>query len=214
MSDEFKKIESSMVLAGIPLSHKDSHLYNFENRYDGMKTGRADFWRTLVNTALQLLKDPSKLPNYIFLCGQPGNGKTHYLVGLYRALVHQLGYTMGDGASFHTFAALAQEIIAGFQDNIPIRTALASYTQAKFLFIDDLTATMRMYKVDSLEFTVLKDIILDRHERGYYLIASSNLSSLELVSEFEKLFGIHVDSRIAGAKTIQFPNCDFRRVHK
>jgi DNA replication protein DnaC len=212
MSDEFKKIESSLVLSGIPPSHKDSHLYNFENKYDGVKTGRGDFWRSLVQTATLLLKDPSKLPNFIFLCGQPGNGKTHFLVGLYRALVHQMGYTMGDGASFYTYAALAQEIIAGFSDNIPIRTAMTSYTQAKFLFIDDFTATTRIHKVDSLEFTVFKDIILDRHERGYHLIASSNIRSVDFVAEFDKLFGEHVTSRIAGAKLIQFPDIDLRKV--
>jgi len=208
MPDSFKKIETSYILSGIPVIHKDSHLLNFENKYE--KCGA--LWTTLVHTANQLLKDPAKFPQFVFLCGPPGNGKTHYLVGLYRAFVHQMGYSLGDGASFYTFASLAQEIIEGFKDNIPIRTAMVSYTQAKYMFIDDLTATARVNKVDSLEHTVLKDIILDRYDKGYHLIASSNINSIDLLPEFDKLYGEHIRSRIASARVIQFPKDDFRKV--
>lgn len=209
MSDSFKKIETSYILSGIPAIHKDSHLLNFENKY----TAKYDsFWHSLVQTANQLLKDPAKFPQFVFLCGQPGNGKTHYLIGLYRALVHQMGYSLGDGASFYTFASLAQEIIDGFRDNIPIRTAMVSYTQAKYMFIDDFTATTRYTKVDSLEHTVFKDIILDRYDKGYHLIASSNLNSIDILPDFTKYFGEHIASRVAGARVLQFPPLDFRKV--
>ena len=208
MPDSFKKIESSIVLSGIPAIHKDSHLHNFENKY----TKATTFWRNLVQTAEMLLNEPAKFPQFVFLCGKPGNGKTHYLVGLYRALVHQIGYSLGDGASFHTFASLAQEIIAGFKDNIPIRTAMASYTQAKYMFIDDFTATTRISKIDSLEYTIFKDLILDRYDKGYHLLVSCNLSSVDLLPDITKLFGEHISSRIASAKVIQFPLVDFRMV--
>jgi len=207
MTDSFKKIESSYVLSGIPTIHADSHLKNFENKYE--KYG--PFWQSLVKTANSFLKDPAKAPQFIFLCGEPGNGKTHYLVGLYRALAHQMGYTQGDGAAFYTFSALAQEIIAGFKDNISIRTAMASYTQSQFLFIDDFTATERIKRVDSLEYTVFKDLILDRYDKGAHLIASSNLNSTEILSNFQGLFGDHITSRLGGASIIQFPSIDLRK---
>jgi DNA replication protein DnaC len=210
MPDSFKKIESSYVLSGIPVTYKDSHLYNFENKYDKKY---AAFWNSLVQTATLMLAEPAKFPKFVFLCGTPGNGKTHYLIGLYRALVHQMGYSQGDGASFYTFASLAQEIIAGFAENIPIRTAMATYTQARYLFIDDFTASERILKANSLESTIFRDIVLDRYDKGYHLITSSNFNSIELMSELDKLFGDYVTSRLANSKVIQFPEkVDFRKV--
>ena len=206
----FKKIESSFILNGIPAIHANSHLHNFENKYEKQH----GFYKILIDTADLLLKTPSKFPQFVFLCGTPGNGKSHYLIGLYRALVHQIGYAQGDGASYYPFTGLAQEIIAGFKDNIPIRTAMSAYTQPKYMFLDDFTASERIMKVDSLEFTVFRDIILDRYDKGHHLIASSNFGSIELLSEIDKLFGSYVTSRLANSKIIQFPNIDLRRMGK
>lgn len=211
MIRDFKKIESSHFMQGIPPTHKDSHLYNFrEDAYD--KKGTPTFWKSLVRLARVLLEEPEKFPKFVFLCGNPGNGKTHYLVGLYRALVKLLGYSQGDGAAFYTFPALNQEIIAGFKDNIPIRTALQNYTQARFLFLDDFTATERILKPDSMEQTILRDIILDRYDKGFHLITTTNYTSIELLPEMDRMFGAYISSRLHNSKIIQFPSVDLRKV--
>lgn len=205
---DFKKIETSYVITGIPTTHKDSHLTNFEDKY----TKTTGFYNNLVTLADQLLNKKDKFPKFVFLCGNPGSGKTHYLVGLYRALIHQIGYAQGDGASYYTFTSLAQDIIGGFKDNIPTRTAMAVYTQPKYMFLDDFTASERLLKVDSLEFTIFRDVILDRYDKGYHLIATSNFGSVELLSEIDKLFGGYITSRLANSKIIQFPQIDLRKV--
>ena len=208
MVKDFSKIESSYFLSGIPTIHKDSHLKNFENKY---AKSNAIFWNTLIKLATTLLEDPKSFPKFVFLCGHPGNGKTHFLVGLYRALIHVLGYSGGDGASFFTFASLNAEIIAGFADNVPIRTAMSNYTQSKWLFIDDFTASERILKANSMEQTILRDIILDRFDKGYHMITTCNFSSLDLIHQMDGLFGNYVVSRINSSnKIVQFPQGDFR----
>jgi DNA replication protein DnaC len=208
--ESFKSVPSSYVLSGIPAVHAESHLANFENRYEREKNGPA-FWKSLLQTANTLLTNQDKFQKFCFLCGLPGCGKTHFLVGLYRALVNQMGYSQGDGAVFCTFASLGQEIIAGFKDNIPIRTAMTGFTQAKFLFIDDFTADERILKAGSMEQTVLRDLILDRYDKGFYLLTTSNFSSVDLLSELDKIFGPHITSRLAGSRVLQFPAIDLRR---
>ena len=131
---------------------------------------------------------------------------------MYRALVHKLGYIQGDGVLFVTFANLAQEIISLFKDNIPLRTSISGYTQSKWLFIDDFTSSERMLKEDSLEFNIFRDILIDRYEKGYYIIASSNFSSVDLLGQLDRLFGAYITSRLSESKIIQFPNIDLRRV--
>ena len=214
MGKDFSKIETSHFLSGIPTTHKDSHLNNFTNQYAKERGGKA-LWDTLLGVAKQLLEDPKNFPKFVFLCGKPGSGKTHYLVGLYRALVHLLGYSDGDGAAFYTFSALNAEIIAGFADNIPIRTAMANYTQAKFLFLDDFTATERILKANSLEQTIFRDFLLDRHEKGFHLVTTCNFSSLELLPEIDRMFGDYVVSRLGSSNMIiQFPSVDLRKIKK
>ena len=211
MAKDFSKIETSHFLSGIPVTHKDSHLSNFENKYEKERGGKA-LWGHLLELARVLLEEPKTFPKFTFLCGKPGNGKTHYCVGLYRALVHLLGYAQGGGASFYTFAALNAEIIAGFKENIPIRVAMQNYTQARFLFLDDFTATERILKTNSMEQTLLRDIILDRFDRNLHLITTCNFSSLEILPEIDRMFGDYVVSRLnSSLKVIQFPSVDFRR---
>ena len=61
MSNEFKKIESSHFLSGIPVTHKDSHLSNFENKYQRF----GPFWGNLVKITKTLLEDPKNFPKFI-----------------------------------------------------------------------------------------------------------------------------------------------------
>lgn len=205
----FKGVESSQTITGIPKAHYNSYLSNFENRY---KTKDSKFYQKLESIVNWLLTlDLKENPKYVFLCGTAGCGKSHFMVALYRALVHRLGYSQGDGAFFIPFGLLAEEIIGLFPQNIPIRTSLQGYTQARWLFLDDFTSSERVFKQDSLEFTIFRDILIDRYERQNVLVTSSNLDAIDLLPEIDKLFGGYVASRIHASEIIQFPAIDFRK---
>lgn len=209
---EFKSILTSYVSAGIPLIHQNSHLVNFEDHYASIESG---FYRKIERTTDTLLTlDLKKNKRYVFLCGTPGSGKTHYLVGLYRAMVQKLGYAQGDGVLFTTFPNLASEIIGNFKDDIPMRTALAGYTQAKFLLIDDFTSSERVFKENSLEFNMFRDILLNRYETETTLVTSANLNAPDLLTELDRLFGGYVTSRLSCSEIVQFPELDLRRSKK
>jgi DNA replication protein DnaC len=206
---DFKKVDSSCVIAGIPPCHYDSHLYNFDDIYKDLDI---NFYSCLATLAEDiLLMDLKKHPRYLFLCGQAGSGKTKFMVGLYRALVHKIGYSQGDGAVFSTSASLSQEMISLFKEGLTVRTGLAGYLQNKWIFLDDFTANDRIFKEDSLELTILKDILIDRYEKGYTLVTSCNLSPEELNKRFSFTFGDYLMSRLSEGRVVHFPPVDFRR---
>ena len=205
----FKDIETSNTISGIPPYHYDSHLHNFENRYKHKDTSGL-FFKSLYDLTVKIL-DFKSTSNYVFLCGSPGCGKTHYMVGLYRALVAKLGYSQGEGTLFTTFSGLSAEIISLFKEDMPLRVGIQGYVQSKWLFLDDFTASERVLKENSLEFNMLRDILLDRYEKGYMAILSCNMRSVELMQEVDKLFGAYVTSRVSSNSDIlQFPALDFR----
>ena len=98
-----------------------------------------------------------------------------------------------------------------FSEHIPLRTSLQGYTQAKWLFLDDFTSSERVLKENSLEYNIFRDIIIDRYETKHILITSSNLSSLDLIPELDRLFGNYISSRLSESKIVQFPEIDMRR---
>jgi DNA replication protein DnaC len=204
-----KKYPESYTISGIPTYHHSSFLSNFEDKY---KNKNKAFFPSLSKVMDSILGEIEPRPKYIFLCGTPGCGKTHLLVGLYRSLVGKLGYIQGDGGFFMTFSDLAQEIIGMFKDNIPLRTSLQGYTQAKYLFLDDFTSSERIFKENSLEQNIFRDILIDRYEKGYMLITTSNLNSVDLIPELDRLFGNYITSRVADSLVVQFPDIDLRRV--
>lgn len=205
----FKDIQSSNIVTGLPAYHYQSTLHNFEDEYSHRDK---KFYESLKSVTDKLLDiDSQDNPRYVFLCGVPGSGKTHFMVGLYKALVAKLGYIQGEGTMFTTFAGLSQEIIGMFSDNIPLRTSLQGYTQARWLFLDDFTSSERVLKENSLEYNMFRDILIDRYETKRTLITSSNLSSVDLVPELDRLFGNYISSRLSDSKIIQFPEVDMRR---
>jgi len=209
---DFKTIPTSPVSAGIPLVHQSSHLSNFEDLY---KSKDKHFFKRIEDLTDKLLSiDFEKTPKYIFLTGQPGSGKSHLMVAWYRALVAKVGYSQGDGALFTTFSSLAAEIIGAFQQNLPIRSSLVGYTQARWLFLDDVTSSERLMKDGSLEHNIFRDIIVDRYEKNYCLVASSNFTASDFLSEMDRLFGDYIVSRLSEAQIIQFPNLDLRKTRK
>ena len=207
---QFKEIPSSLVLSGIPPIHFNSHLSNFDNKYDKLQKGF--FAKLLALTEKMLTLNVSASPKYVFLCGTPGSGKTHFMVGLYRAMIQKLGYSQGDGSLFVSYSVLATEMINAMQENTPLRIVLSGYLQSKWLFLDDITASDRVFKENSLEFQTLRDVLLDRYERNLCLIASSNLNSDDLIPEIDRLFGNYVSSRLSNSVIVQFPAVDFRQL--
>jgi len=206
---DFKDIESSQLITGIPIVHYDSYLNNFEDRYGGK------FYTKLLSITDKILSlDISKTPKYVFLCGMAGSGKSHFMVGLYRALIYKLGYLQGEGALFTTFASLSEEIIGMFKLDIPLRVSLKGFTQSKWLFLDDFTSSERVLKPDSLEYNMFRDILIDRYEKQNILITSSNIKSLDLLAEMDKLFGGYITSRLNDSEVISFPDKDFRRIKR
>lgn len=200
-------VPSSFSIAGIPRVHHGSHLSNFENKYPA-----GQFYSNMEKLVQEFLTlDYVSLPRYIFLCGSPGSGKSHFLVGLYRAMIHKIGYLGGDGATFSTYPHLAQEMISLFKERIPLRLGMQGYLQSKWLFLDDCTSSERILKEDSLEHNMLRDIMIDRYDKQYCLVISSNMMAEDLMSEMNRLMGGYIMSRANDSKVIQFPSVDFRK---
>ena len=203
----FEEIPSSFSVAGIPAVHYGSHLNNFKNQYPDKLF--YDNLRKLTGEYLSL--DYAQMPRYVFLCGSPGSGKSHYLVGLYRAMIQKIGYLGGDGATFSTYPDLATEMISLFKEDIPLRIGMTPYLQSRWLFLDDCTSSERILKENSLEHTMLRDILVDRYDKGYCLLISSNLNAEDLMADLNRLCGGYIMSRMNDSKIIQFPNVDFRK---
>jgi len=104
----FKHIQSSSIISGLPAYHHSSDLHNFGDKYSHRDKKFYESLKVVVDSLLDI--ENQNASRYIFLCGIPGCGKTHFMVGLYKALVAKLGYIQGDGAFFTTFANLSQEI--------------------------------------------------------------------------------------------------------
>lgn len=209
----FHNIESSPILSGIPAYHANSHLSNFMNKYKE-KDKDNEFipqLEKIVQTVLAL--EVKKCPRYIVLCGHVGSGKTHFLVGLYKALCQKLGYAQGDGAFFTTFTYLAEEIIDLFSQNIALRPALTAYLQPRWIFIDDFTSGERIYKQNSLEFNIFRDILIDRFENNLTLVTTCNLTQMDFMKRMDVLFGNYITSRLSSSLVVEFPNIDLRKVY-
>ena len=206
---DFKEIQSSPYTFNISRQHWGSHLYNFENRYDRYDAKLFAKLELIVDKLLSF--DPEVCPRYVFLCGVPGNGKTHFMVGLYRALVKKKGYAGGNGATFIEFRELIADMIQGFDSKIPIRTALSAWTKPRVLLIDDITSGERLLKEGSMEQTVLRDIFIERYETKGTLVVSTNMLWPELNQFISTNLGEYVSSRTTDSIVAQFPKIDFRR---
>ena len=205
----FKGIPSSLFTFEVPKIHHDSHLHNFKDMY---REDNPEFWKDLDSLSKNLLSmGAKKVPKFIFLCGCPGSGKTHIVVGLYRAMVEKIGFAHGGGALFVTFPDMVADIISGFADDIPTRDALAEYTKNRWLFIDDFTASEKVFKQDSLEYQLFRDIILNRWDSDSVLVTSTNLVDPVLMKKLEEVFGDHLVSRLSDNTTLVFPYEDIRK---
>jgi len=193
------------TVTGIPRVHQENSLVNFENYYT------RELYSDLEKIALQVVDGDFK-HNYLILCGSPGSGKSHFLVGLYKALVGKLGYIHGDGALFITFSDFMTEMIVRFGKEVhSMRELLVDYWSASWLFLDDVTSTERVFKVDSMENTVFRDTLIERWDTQKRLAFTSNFSREDLIKFITNSYGQYVASRVVSSSTIiEFPKKDFR----
>jgi len=205
---------------GVPRDHWGSSLANFENRYS---KSTSKFWSQLRDITKRILtKDLKQCPRYVFLCGSPGSGKTHFEAGLYQALLYKFIYAGAGGVWYTTFTHIMQDIHEDYSEQIRIKEALegcvrksvGAYTIEDFLFIDDFTASEKVFKRDSMEHIALQQLILNRWDTGRTLITSTNLPGDMLIETLGKVYTTHIASRLENSVIIDFPNQDFRKGKK
>jgi len=198
--------EGLPILTGVQPDHHGSYLNNFEDRYGG------NLFEKLDCIAGDIINDIFN-KRYVFLCGTPGNGKTHFLVGLFRAKVLKDEGVIGTECSLYIqFPSLITEIIEGFKETPSTRLGLAKYLTIKYLFIDDISKGERVLDKDKMESQVFRDMLLDRFENKKFLVATSNYSSTELKRMIRSVFGDYVISRVDSSGIfIDFPRTDFRK---
>jgi len=201
------KYKPSSTIVGIPKTHYNNSLENFDNFYT------KDFYDELEKIANQIIEGRFK-HTYLILCGSPGSGKSHYLVGVYKALVNKLGYIHGDGALFITFGEFMTEMIVRFGKEVhSMRELLVDYWSSAWLFLDDITSTERVFKADSMESTVFRDTLIERWDNSKYLAFTSNFTREDLIKFITNTYGSYVASRvISSAIILEFPKKDFRFV--
>jgi len=203
MNTEYKVYPT---IVGIPRVHWASSLNNFNNKYSD------SFFLELETVAKDVISGTNKY-NYLILCGSPGSGKTHFLVGVYKSLLDRLGYLHGDGALFIMFSAWMSEMIMRFGDGTSssMRSLLVEYLQARYLFLDDVTSTERVFKTETMEYAVFRDVLIERWDNAKFLGFTSNFTKAELVRFITASLGAYVASRVlSSAKILEFPRKDFR----
>jgi DNA replication protein DnaC len=208
----FKTINSSLWDSNIPKAHDQSHLYNFKNPYTKVED---KFWVTLRETTETLLSmDIKKCPRYIFLCGRAGSGKSHYEVGLYRAMLDKLKLADGGGVSFEAFSVAIHRILETFSGaplyEWDMRTP-EFYKKQNWLFLDDFTASEKVTDRNSYDYKFFREILLDRWNSERTLITSTNIEGEILLKSLTKLFDDYVVSRLSDSVIIQFPDQDLRQ---
>jgi len=197
------------VLSGIQRDHWNSTLEGFEDRYeDGL-------YKELTVLAISIIGNALN-KNFIFLTGAPGSGKTHFLVGLFRAKVLADEGVMGtEHALYMPFANMITEIIEGLQETHSTRMGLAKYLPVRYLFIDDISRGERVINPEKIEGQVFREVLLDRFENRKYVVCTSNYTPVELRRMIKAVFGAYVLSRVESSSLfVEFPNKDFRKNNK
>jgi DNA replication protein DnaC len=206
---KFLNYESVEVLTGIQPDHHRSHLNNFEDRYEGKLFG-------ILDAIASDVIEGKIAKRFIMLCGTPGCGKTHFLVGLFRAKVCKDTGLMGaEHSTYIQFPTLITDIIEGFSYSHSTRVGLMPYLAPKYLFIDDVSKGERVLDKDKMESQVFREILIDRFENKKVLIATSNYSASELKRMVLGTFGDYVLSRLdSSGLFVEFPKLDFRKGSK
>ena len=199
-------VEGLLVRTGIQPDHWGSRLSNFTDRYP------SGFYKELTALAEKIVKGTLE-QKYVFLTGKAGSGKTHFLVGCFRARVLADEGVMGaDHALYLPFSGLINEIISGFPETHSSRVGLAQYLTVKYLFLDDISRGEKVINPDKMESQILHDILLDRYEVNRHLICSSNFDPRTLRRLIKTIWGEYALSRVdASSVFVEFPDKDLRQ---
>lgn len=170
-------VPSIDVIQGVPESHRgcsfenfdfvdNSALFSLATNFLGFQEGGSFFW--------------------LYLQGEPGRGKTHFAVALYKALAARLGWVGSDSCVFVEFRRLIEELKASLAD-YSYDEVLNSFCEAECLILDDVIGKFTDFEMKSLE-----SLIRERHASHRRLVITSN----EDFGNFLSLFSAHEVSRI------------------
>jgi DNA replication protein DnaC len=158
---------------GIPLSHLGCHLNTFDFRGD----------KELKKLTCRFLAGERF---WLYLHGRTGVGKTHFAVGVHRAIVSALGYEGADSSVISVWPDMTNEVKKSFDGKNYVEL-IDVYMASDTLIIDDLTTNVRDFQSSLLE-----EIVRRRHAENRRLVITSN----ESYDSFLGLFGEHEVSRI------------------
>lgn len=176
------------VVNGIPSSHYDKHLSNYDFR--GNKQLKVLTCKFLAGERC-----------WLYLHGRTGTGKTHYAVGVHRAIVAACGFEGADSSTFCTWADLIHDIRDSFERK-NYDQLVDVYLECDTLIIDDLTGHLTDFQVRFLE-----EVVRRRHANGRRLLITSN----EPFETFLGRFSEHEISRIRSVTaSVQFAGPDGR----
>lgn len=198
--------DSYPVLTGIQQDHWKSSFANYDiSKYDVALQSKL----RIITQQLFAETLPSR---FILLTGAAGSGKSHCLVSLFRMMVAKNHGVFGaDAALYLQFPKLIQEIIEGFKDKVNTRTALQTYFDARYLFIDDFSKSERVMDPTKIEGQVLYELLMDRFESAKTLIATTNYKYDDFCRMLKSVYGGHVESRVrSSCHVVEFPNMDIR----
>ncbi len=205
---DLRKIPCSMVNSGVQPDHYMSDFSTFNDVYEGHPV-----YEQLTNLAFDFL-DGTINARYIFLIGNPGCGKSMFLVCLFRAMVKRMGGLMGAGGVFYyQFARLINEIIEDLEQTKSTRKSLMrKILPIKYLFVDDFSTHSQIHDPNKMENIVFREILFDRYEHNKCLIATCNFTKSQLKQMVKNTYGDYMVSRIfSSAIFIEFPKVDIRQ---
>jgi len=146
----------------VPDSHRSCTLDNFD--FVGKPTLKSTVYDFLAG----------KLDHGLLLYGDPGIGKTHLLVSMFRELVEKQGKVVGQDVFYMTWSDTLVEIFNPVSERGGIPESVAQrITAYKILIIDDIRPGFggRIWN------DFLKRIIEQVYDRGTKLLVSTNVES-------------------------------------
>ncbi len=166
-------IPTLACIHGIPRSHQQCSFGNFDFADN----------EELIDWTLRFLTGEKF---WMYLEGEPGRGKTHYVVALHRALVAKAGYEGADSSVFVEYRKLMNYLRSGVAE-FAVDDILHEFLDSECLIIDDLNGTISDFEMKRLE-----EIVIDRCADHKRLVITSN----ENYANFLGRFSVHEVSRI------------------
>lgn len=165
---ELKSSQMDSVELFVPESHKDKTLDNF----DWLKYAK------IKNMVMKVLDE--KTENGLFLFGDPGVGKTHLAVGMFKSFVNK-DYVIGSDVMFVQWSDLITEIADVLKDGAIPEVVIDKLTNVRVLIIDDIRPGWGRVWCD-----MVKRVIEKVYEKQVKWIATANVEDVnDLVSKWQ-----------------------------